>query len=433
MISYEEYYPYGRSSYRAAASGVDLSLKRYRFTGKERDEETGLDYFGARYYASWLGRWISGDPGGFVDGLNLYRYVRNNPINGIDREGYSTEEVEKPLPEKPKKGKPILDESGEPITIDGKPLMNNTGISVTVEGQRPKTFDFENPWGVPNVGVTPITDGKREEFPVGGPIELPKGFNPTGLTPNTNLPEQESTTNQQANLGAAPLILAGAAVLQAIAGVVEGTAVAAAIGTFATAALTAAFVAGAAYAAWLAWDYFTSPPPASVVPEAPTAPSIGQDDDYNPALPDDGTISIPEDTPIPKKPLQIELLYRALTEEDLQSVYSLQGIHARCPSCIDIAPVSHVAGKRQSPWISTSKNPLITAFKYNKQSHGVVIINYTMIKKLGIKNVDLSMGGLKARRFNAYAKKDAEVLIWQHIPQAAIMGFLIYPNQEVKK
>jgi RHS repeat-associated protein len=69
-------------------------LKRYRFTGKERDEETGLDYFGVRYYASWLGRWTSGDPGGFVDGLNLYRYTRNNPVNGVDAEGYSTEPVE---------------------------------------------------------------------------------------------------------------------------------------------------------------------------------------------------------------------------------------------------------------------------------------------------------------------------------------------------
>ncbi len=91
VISYEEYYPYGVSAYRASRSGQDLSLKRYRFTGKERDEETGLDYFGVRYYASWLGRWTSGDPGGFVDGLNIYRYARNNPVNGVDREGYSTE------------------------------------------------------------------------------------------------------------------------------------------------------------------------------------------------------------------------------------------------------------------------------------------------------------------------------------------------------
>jgi RHS repeat-associated protein len=87
VISYEEYYPYGASAYRASRSSQDLSLKRYRFTGKERDEETGLDYFGVRYYASWLGRWTSGDPGGFVDGLNLYRYARNNPVTLVDEEG----------------------------------------------------------------------------------------------------------------------------------------------------------------------------------------------------------------------------------------------------------------------------------------------------------------------------------------------------------
>jgi uncharacterized protein RhaS with RHS repeats len=47
-----------------------------------------------RYYAAWLGRWTSSDPGDFVDGLNLYVYVRNNPVNGVDELGYSTETVE---------------------------------------------------------------------------------------------------------------------------------------------------------------------------------------------------------------------------------------------------------------------------------------------------------------------------------------------------
>jgi RHS repeat-associated protein len=74
-----------------ARSGTDLILKRYRFTNKERDDERGLYYFGVRYYAAWLGRWTSSDPGDFVDGLNLYVYVRNNPVNGVDLEGYSTD------------------------------------------------------------------------------------------------------------------------------------------------------------------------------------------------------------------------------------------------------------------------------------------------------------------------------------------------------
>ncbi|KAF5429684.1 hypothetical protein C5S39_08605, partial [Candidatus Methanophagaceae archaeon] len=87
IISYEEYYPFGSSSYHATKNGIDVSLKRYRYTGKERDDETGLYYYGARYYASWMGRWINCDPHGVKDGDNLYRYVQNNPIISIDKNG----------------------------------------------------------------------------------------------------------------------------------------------------------------------------------------------------------------------------------------------------------------------------------------------------------------------------------------------------------
>ncbi|AUX43625.1 toxin [Sorangium cellulosum] len=86
-ITYEEYHPYGTTAYWSARSGVEVSAKRYRYTGKERDEETGLYYHGARYYAPWLGRWTSADPAGFVDGLNLFVYVRNRPTALTDPNG----------------------------------------------------------------------------------------------------------------------------------------------------------------------------------------------------------------------------------------------------------------------------------------------------------------------------------------------------------
>lgn len=87
VISYEEYHPYGTTAYQSASSAVEVSRKRYRYTGKERDEETGLYYHGARYYAPWLGRWTAADPAGLVDGSNTYHYTRNNPVMFIDRQG----------------------------------------------------------------------------------------------------------------------------------------------------------------------------------------------------------------------------------------------------------------------------------------------------------------------------------------------------------
>ena len=90
IISYEEYAPYGSTSYQAVRSQTETP-KRYRYTGKERDEESGLYYHGARYYAPWLGRWTSCDPAGVVDGLDLYRYARNDPAKLTDPSGLGAE------------------------------------------------------------------------------------------------------------------------------------------------------------------------------------------------------------------------------------------------------------------------------------------------------------------------------------------------------
>ncbi|HEY4905219.1 MAG TPA: SpvB/TcaC N-terminal domain-containing protein [Candidatus Sulfotelmatobacter sp.] len=87
VISYEEYYPYGSTSLQSVRTNLEVSPKRYRYTGKERDEETGFNYHGVRYYATWLGRWTSCDPTGLADGDNLYWFVRNNPLRFVDPAG----------------------------------------------------------------------------------------------------------------------------------------------------------------------------------------------------------------------------------------------------------------------------------------------------------------------------------------------------------
>ncbi len=88
VISYEETCPYGSSTYRSASGSIDVSSRRYRYNGKERDEETGLHYYGARYLAAWLGRWTSADPLGIgADGPGLYNYTRGSPVNYTDPSG----------------------------------------------------------------------------------------------------------------------------------------------------------------------------------------------------------------------------------------------------------------------------------------------------------------------------------------------------------
>jgi RHS repeat-associated protein len=93
IISYEEYFPFGSTSYQAVRSQTDTP-KRYRFTGKERDEENDLYYHGARYYAPWLGRWTACDPKGIAEGLSPYWYARDNPVTLIDRRGMDTTKPE---------------------------------------------------------------------------------------------------------------------------------------------------------------------------------------------------------------------------------------------------------------------------------------------------------------------------------------------------
>ncbi|HLJ29455.1 MAG TPA: RHS repeat-associated core domain-containing protein [Candidatus Angelobacter sp.] len=90
----EDYYPWGGELQFTNNDG-----NHYKFTGKERDAETGLDYFGARYYGNWLGRFVSADwseapkPVPYAEltdpqSLDLYGYVRSIPTARLDPDGH---------------------------------------------------------------------------------------------------------------------------------------------------------------------------------------------------------------------------------------------------------------------------------------------------------------------------------------------------------
>ncbi|SCZ04172.1 RHS repeat-associated core domain-containing protein [Pseudomonas sp. NFACC37-1] len=91
LISQESYLPYGATAWQASRSAVEADYRTLRYSGKERDA-SGLYYYGQRYYAPWLQRWISPDPAGAVDGLNLYGMVGNNPLRFVDRQGWMKED-----------------------------------------------------------------------------------------------------------------------------------------------------------------------------------------------------------------------------------------------------------------------------------------------------------------------------------------------------
>jgi RHS repeat-associated protein len=86
IISYEEYAPYGSSTYQAVRHQTETP-KRYRYTGMERDEESGMSYHHRRFYCVWLGRWSSVDPTAHKLTYCRYSYAPTNPVNSIDRSG----------------------------------------------------------------------------------------------------------------------------------------------------------------------------------------------------------------------------------------------------------------------------------------------------------------------------------------------------------
>ncbi|MEJ1936053.1 RHS repeat-associated core domain-containing protein [Nostoc sp. NIES-2111] len=92
LIAYEEYHAYGTTAYQATLTSLAPGARRYRYAGKERDEESGLYYFGARYYAPWLGRFLSVDPkAGEYIYQSTYCYAANNPVTLEDVNGEGAE------------------------------------------------------------------------------------------------------------------------------------------------------------------------------------------------------------------------------------------------------------------------------------------------------------------------------------------------------
>jgi RHS repeat-associated protein len=131
----------------------------HHFTGKERDAESGNDYFGARYYSSAMGRWLSPDWAKNIQAvpyadfthpqtLNLYNYTRNNPLGGADSDGHCpgcdwlvsvvSTKVSTYLAQHPDVAKAISEAPAKVLGSLGIKVMGGVGGSVGAEGAQLK-------------------------------------------------------------------------------------------------------------------------------------------------------------------------------------------------------------------------------------------------------------------------------------------------------
>ncbi|MEW5562887.1 RHS repeat domain-containing protein [Enterobacter asburiae] len=162
VISMEEYYPYGGTAVWTARSEVEADYKTVRYSGKELDA-TGLYYYGYRYYQPWAGRWLSSDPAGTVDGLNLFRMCRNNPVTFVDPDGLKRD-LRTQLPGKPKLktgedrnrrgASPITPSFGEISSVKGTPIKLEDALTEHALSTTPLLTDLINPTKVPMDKIT---------------------------------------------------------------------------------------------------------------------------------------------------------------------------------------------------------------------------------------------------------------------------------------
>ncbi len=192
------------------ASGLAASLYDDRIgsrdTGKERDSESGLDYFGARYYGSALGRFTSPDWSEKPQGvpyanledpqtLNLYTYVRNNPLAHPDPDGHCPiciEALESPIGQEATEWvsqntsqivagagaifgaiSAGLDNGGHSMTTYG--IGENTGLNAgkSLASSAPTAQDGAQPSSTPSAGTT--TNTNPYAGPVSGPVTVVDG------------------------------------------------------------------------------------------------------------------------------------------------------------------------------------------------------------------------------------------------------------------
>ncbi|MNK91010.1 putative deoxyribonuclease RhsC [compost metagenome] len=130
LLNQEGFYPFGGTAWWAGNSALESRYKVRRYSGKERDA-TGIYYYGYRYYAPWLQRWMSPDPAGNMDGLNRYLMVKNNPVEFFDADGLGRRSI-RGYEQEPSA---VNEQNIKPVIIYHDPNLNTRFDSLTEESK----------------------------------------------------------------------------------------------------------------------------------------------------------------------------------------------------------------------------------------------------------------------------------------------------------
>jgi len=140
LVNREEYYPYGDTSFGAFAK------KRYRYNGKEKDNESGLYNYGMRYYAPWMCRFVSVDPlAPKYPFYSPYQYAGNKPISYVDIDGLEDNSGTPPAPT-----------SSHQLAVGGTDIYQHP-ISTTVVNERVERAMAALPFDGAETLIAPVT------------------------------------------------------------------------------------------------------------------------------------------------------------------------------------------------------------------------------------------------------------------------------------
>jgi len=187
VISYEEYYPHGGTSYQAVRSQTD-GIKHYRYIGKQRDDESGLYHIGTRYYVPWLGRWDSCDPTGLADGLNLYCYARNSPLVNRDPNGTQSETISEPT-----------ESENREARHDAEQAIDRLAALYEESEQAARSADLKSK--ILAMPYTPLAEDGHLPSPSAPPEASTYNFTQQAKEANKNTTTTESTFTYNAGLG----------------------------------------------------------------------------------------------------------------------------------------------------------------------------------------------------------------------------------------